>query len=48
MYCLQEPVISAATLIVTPASICQQWVDEITKHVKDGVLKVMVCTVYYV
>uniref|UniRef100_UPI00358FB451 E3 ubiquitin-protein ligase SHPRH isoform X2 n=1 Tax=Myxine glutinosa TaxID=7769 RepID=UPI00358FB451 len=35
-------VASAATLIVSPISICSQWIEEISRHVRDGALKVLV------
>ncbi|KAJ8314753.1 hypothetical protein KUTeg_006903 [Tegillarca granosa] len=38
------PVVSGATLIISPSSICHQWVDEILKHIKKESLKVFVYT----
>lgn len=34
--CTKHPIESSCTLIVTPASICSQWRDEITKHMKSS------------
>lgn len=35
--CLARPVIeSACTLVVVPASICSQWIDEIRKHTSSA------------
>ncbi|XP_045026418.1 LOW QUALITY PROTEIN: E3 ubiquitin-protein ligase SHPRH [Daphnia magna] len=31
----QEPIESCATLIITPSTICTQWVEEIKRHVRD-------------
>lgn len=38
--CAKNPLESACTLIVTPFSICQQWMEEIEKHMKSSHLKV--------
>nr|CAD7423151.1 unnamed protein product [Timema monikensis] len=38
----EDPVVSGATLIVSPDSICDQWVSEIRKHIVDKDFKVMV------
>lgn len=44
--CLQcytkHPIESGCTLIVTPASICSQWRDEIDKHMKSSHLRVYI------
>ncbi|KAJ8314477.1 hypothetical protein KUTeg_006627 [Tegillarca granosa] len=37
---IYPPVVSGATLIISPSSICHQWVDEILKHIKKESLKV--------
>ena len=31
-----------ATLVISPASICDQWCEEIDKHVEEGALKVLI------
>ncbi|XP_070568700.1 E3 ubiquitin-protein ligase SHPRH-like [Ptychodera flava] len=36
------PLPSCATLIISPTSICHQWVDEINRHIKTATLKVLV------
>ncbi|XP_010624938.1 E3 ubiquitin-protein ligase SHPRH isoform X2 [Fukomys damarensis] len=43
-HCLvaMEPVSTGATLIISPSSICHQWVDEINRHVKSSSLRVLV------
>ncbi|XP_076076399.1 E3 ubiquitin-protein ligase SHPRH-like isoform X3 [Mytilus galloprovincialis] len=43
-HCLvrNKPLKSTATLIISPSSICHQWVDEIMKHIHDQTLKVFV------
>lgn len=43
-HCLLQrpPTPSGATLIVSPSSICHQWVDEISKHVRPGAVRVLV------
>ncbi|XP_075410539.1 E3 ubiquitin-protein ligase SHPRH [Tenrec ecaudatus] len=43
-HCLvaMEPVSTRATLIISPSSICHQWVDEINRHVKSSSLRVLV------
>lgn len=43
-HCLvaMEPVPTGATLIISPSSICHQWVDEINRHVRSSSLHVMV------
>ncbi|CAG2062346.1 unnamed protein product [Timema podura] len=38
----KDPVVSGATLIVSPDSICDQWVSEVRKHIIDKDFKVMV------
>ena len=38
----QKPVVSGATLIISPFSIAHQWVDEILKHVPKQSLNVFV------
>ncbi|XP_052087534.1 E3 ubiquitin-protein ligase SHPRH-like [Mytilus californianus] len=45
-HCLvrNKPLKSCATLIISPSSICHQWVDEILKHIHDQTLKVFVYT----
>ncbi|XP_071956695.1 E3 ubiquitin-protein ligase SHPRH-like [Antedon mediterranea] len=39
---LIDAVKSSATLIVTPAAICHQWVDEINRHVNLSAIKMLV------
>ncbi|NXL94438.1 SHPRH ligase, partial [Alectura lathami] len=43
-HCLvaMKPVSSGATLIISPSSICHQWVDEIYRHVRRSCLRVLV------
>lgn len=43
-HCLvaMEPVSTRATLIISPSSICHQWVDEINRHVRSSSLRVLV------
>ncbi|MEE6475060.1 hypothetical protein FKM82_010603 [Ascaphus truei] len=43
-HCLvaMKPVSTGATLIISPSSICHQWVDEINRHVRSASLLVMV------
>lgn len=43
-HCLvaMEPVSTGATLIISPSSICHQWVDEINRHVRSSSLRVLV------
>lgn len=43
-HCLvaMDPVPTGATLIISPSSICHQWVDEINRHVRSSSLHVMV------
>ncbi|XP_072265386.1 E3 ubiquitin-protein ligase SHPRH isoform X2 [Pyxicephalus adspersus] len=43
-HCLvaMKPVPTGATLIISPSSICHQWVDEINRHVRSSSLQVMV------
>lgn len=43
-HCLvaMKPVPTRATLIISPSSICHQWVDEINRHVRSSSLQVMV------
>ncbi|XP_071818439.1 uncharacterized protein [Apostichopus japonicus] len=38
----QPPVKSSATLIISPSSISQQWVDEINHHVRSNSLKILI------
>ncbi|XP_037376430.1 E3 ubiquitin-protein ligase SHPRH isoform X2 [Talpa occidentalis] len=42
-HCLvaMEPVSTRATLIISPSSICHQWVDEINRHVRSSSLRVL-------
>jgi len=37
-----QPVVCGSTLIVSPVSIADQWLSEIDKHIKPGILKVLV------
>ncbi|XP_054990476.1 E3 ubiquitin-protein ligase SHPRH [Sorex araneus] len=43
-HCLvaMEPVSTGATLIISPSSICHQWVDEINRHVRSSSIRVLV------
>ncbi|NWU68810.1 SHPRH ligase, partial [Pterocles burchelli] len=43
-HCLvaMKPVSTGATLIISPSSICHQWVDEINRHVLSSSLRVLV------
>ena len=41
-YTASSPIQSGATLIITPSTICHQWVDEILKHIKEESLCVFV------
>ncbi|NWH56760.1 SHPRH ligase, partial [Geococcyx californianus] len=43
-HCLvaMKPVSTGATLIISPSSICHQWVDEINRHVRSSSLQVLV------
>ncbi|KFQ32932.1 E3 ubiquitin-protein ligase SHPRH [Merops nubicus] len=43
-HCLvaMKPVSTGATLIISPSSICHQWVDEINRHVRSSSLRVLV------
>ncbi|KAM3675288.1 E3 ubiquitin-protein ligase SHPRH [Ammospiza maritima maritima] len=43
-HCLvaMKPVPTRATLIISPSSICHQWVDEINRHVRSSSLRVLV------
>ncbi|XP_028912253.1 E3 ubiquitin-protein ligase SHPRH [Ornithorhynchus anatinus] len=43
-HCLvaMKPVSTGATLIISPSSICHQWVDEINRHVRSSSLHVLV------
>ncbi|XP_015204205.1 E3 ubiquitin-protein ligase SHPRH [Lepisosteus oculatus] len=43
-HCLvaMTPVPTGATLIISPSSICHQWVDEINRHVRSSSLRVLV------
>ncbi|XP_029449895.1 E3 ubiquitin-protein ligase SHPRH [Rhinatrema bivittatum] len=43
-HCLvaMKPVSTGATLIISPSSICHQWVDEISRHVRSSSLRVLV------
>lgn len=38
----EKPVVSGATLIVTPSSISYQWVNEIMKHIKHKAIRMLV------
>ncbi|KAK3097964.1 hypothetical protein FSP39_014864, partial [Pinctada imbricata] len=38
----ETPIVSGATLIISPASICHQWVEEIVKHIRKESLNVFV------
>lgn len=43
-HCLvaMTPVATGATLIISPSSICQQWVEEINRHIRSSSLRVLV------
>lgn len=43
-HCLvaMKPVSTRATLIISPSSICHQWVDEINRHIRCSSLRVLV------
>lgn len=43
-HCLvaMKPVATGATLIISPNSICHQWVEEINKHIRSSSLRVLV------
>lgn len=43
-HCLvaMKPVSTGATLIISPSSICHQWVEEINKHIRSSSLQVLV------
>ncbi|KAL0969794.1 hypothetical protein UPYG_G00232390 [Umbra pygmaea] len=43
-HCLvaMTPVSTGATLIISPSSICHQWVEEINKHISSSSLRVLV------
>ncbi|XP_055288885.1 E3 ubiquitin-protein ligase SHPRH isoform X3 [Moschus berezovskii] len=43
-HCLvaMQPVSTGATLIISPSSICHQWVEEINRHVSSSSLRVLV------
>ncbi len=45
-HCLvaMTPVSTGATLIISPSSICHQWVDEINRHIHTSSLRVLVRT----
>lgn len=48
-HCLvaMKPVPTGATLIISPSSICHQWVDEINRHVRSSSLRVLVRSIPY-
>ncbi|KAF7666915.1 hypothetical protein LDENG_00087420 [Lucifuga dentata] len=43
-HCLvaMKPVSTSATLIISPSSICHQWVEEINRHIRSSSLRVLV------
>ncbi|XP_032877734.1 E3 ubiquitin-protein ligase SHPRH isoform X2 [Amblyraja radiata] len=43
-HCLvtMKPVSTSATLIISPSSICHQWVDEINRHVRSSSISILV------
>lgn len=43
-HCLvaMKPVSTGATLIISPSSICHQWVEEIHRHIRSSSLRVLV------
>ncbi|XP_053701712.1 E3 ubiquitin-protein ligase SHPRH [Synchiropus splendidus] len=43
-HCLvaMKPVSTGATLIISPSSICHQWVEEISRHIRSSSLRVLV------
>lgn len=45
-HCLvaMKPVSTGATLIISPSSICHQWVEEINRHIRSSSLRVLVST----
>lgn len=46
-HCLvsMKPVSTGATLIISPSSICHQWVEEIKRHIRSSSLRVLVSAV---
>ncbi|XP_022082034.1 E3 ubiquitin-protein ligase SHPRH-like isoform X2 [Acanthaster planci] len=43
MCCMEQPAVpSGATLIVSPTTICHQWIDEINRHIQSQTLNVLV------
>lgn len=45
-HCLvaMTPVSTGATLIISPSSICHQWVEEINRHIRSASLRVLAST----
>ncbi|XP_051880385.1 E3 ubiquitin-protein ligase SHPRH [Pristis pectinata] len=39
---MMKPVSTSATLIISPSSICHQWVDEINRHVRSSSISILV------
>ncbi|XP_041043596.1 E3 ubiquitin-protein ligase SHPRH isoform X2 [Carcharodon carcharias] len=39
---MMQPVPTSATLIISPSSICHQWVDEINRHVRSSSVSILV------
>lgn len=46
-HCLvaMTPVPTGATLIISPSSICHQWVEEINRHIRSSSLRILASTV---
>ncbi|XP_038077959.1 E3 ubiquitin-protein ligase SHPRH-like isoform X2 [Patiria miniata] len=43
MCCIEQPTVpSGATLIISPSTICHQWIDEINRHIQTQTLNILV------